>query len=95
MKKDAAAAAAALMTQGPYRHYEPYVGSKTTYRLINHKWAEAYLVNTYLQLEQGVTLVVSRTDWQGFLKVQQQQRHVFSAPPPPPTHVNECCCAAA
>lgn len=45
------------------------MGSKTTYRLINHKWAEAYTGNTYLQLEKDVTLVVSRTDWHEFLKV--------------------------
>ena len=59
------------LSQGPFRHYELFVGSKTTYRLINHKWAEAYLANPYLQLERGVTLVVSRTEWQQFLKVRQ------------------------
>lgn len=59
------------LLQGPYRHFEEFVGSKTTYRLINHKWADAYTVNSYLQLEKDVTLVVSRTDWKEFLKVQE------------------------
>jgi len=62
------------INQGPYKHFEDFVGSKTTHRLINHKWAEAYTNNPYLQLEKGVTLVVSRTGWREFLRVAAKQK---------------------
>lgn len=72
--------------QGPFLGFEPYVGSKTHYRLINHKWADAYTTNPYLQLEKNATLVVSRTGWQEFLTVRRlhlPRKGHHSAPPRP------------
>ncbi|UPQ97182.1 sialyltransferase [Chloropicon primus] len=49
--------------------FEKHVGKKTTFRLINSKWASAYTTSSKLQLEQNATLVVSRTDWRAFLRI--------------------------
>eukprot|EP00873_Tetraselmis_striata_P016654 jgi/Tetstr1/436918/TSEL_025691.t1 len=62
------------INQGPFLGFEPYVGSKTHYRLINHKWADAYTTNPYLQLEKNATLVVSRTGWQEFLTCARKMK---------------------
>ena len=63
------------VNQGPTAGFERHVGSKTTFRLINHKWADAYTsVRSKLQLETDVTLVVSRTDWRSFLKIAHNMR---------------------
>ena len=55
--------------------FEKHVGKKTTFRLINSKWAQAYTSSNKLQLEKDVTLVVSRTDWRAFLRIAGKLRH--------------------
>eukprot|EP00898_Chlorokybus_atmophyticus_P008466 jgi/Chlat1/8620/Chrsp86S08007 len=60
------------LNQAPTRGYEKRVGSKTTHRLMNHKWARAYAENQdRLALEPGVTPVMSRTDPREFLTYAQ------------------------
>ena len=55
--------------------FEKYVGRKTTFRLINSKWASAYTTSNKLQLEKEVTLVVSRTDWRHFLRIARNLKN--------------------
>ena len=55
--------------------FEKHVGKKTTFRLINSKWASAYTTSNKLQLEKNVTLVVSRTDWKAFLRIARNLKN--------------------
>ena len=66
-----AAEAVIRINQGPTKGYEPFVGSRTTYRLINKKWAAVYTAKDdgrqiLLPSEaQNATYVVTRgSTWQ-------------------------------
>lgn len=53
--------------------YEEYVGNKTTWRLVNRKWADAFRRSeqlTMMQLQEDSTLVCSRTTWRFYLAVR-------------------------
>ena len=52
----------------PSKRFEKYVGHKTTHRLLNAKWTQAYKSNPYLQTEPNVTFVITRTDWLTYLR---------------------------
>ena len=56
------------LNQAPSKRFEKYVGHKTTHRLLNAKWTQAYKSNPYLQTEPNVTFVITRTDWLTYLK---------------------------
>ncbi len=62
------------LNQATTAGFEKHVGKKTTFRLINSKWASAYTSSNKLQLESGATLVVSRTDWKAFLRIARKLR---------------------
>lgn len=67
-------AAVFRINQGPTIGFERFVGNKTTHRMVNHKWAQAYRGNVNLQLEHGIMLLVSRTPWNEFLKTAHSVR---------------------
>ena len=56
------------LNQAPSKRFEKYVGHKTTHRLLNAKWTQAYKSNPYLQTEPNVTFVITRTDWLTYLR---------------------------
>jgi len=56
------------LNQAPSRRFERYVGHKTTHRLLNAKWTQAYKSNPFLQTEPNVTFVITRTDWLTYLR---------------------------
>ncbi|KAK3235957.1 glycosyltransferase 29 protein [Cymbomonas tetramitiformis] len=49
--------------------YEEHIGERTTWRLLNHKWAELYKRMPDLPLEANTTLLFSRTSLGDFIKV--------------------------
>eukprot|EP00899_Mesostigma_viride_P027742 jgi/Mesvir1/8152/Mv12463-RA.1 len=79
-------AAVIRINQAPAEGFESYVGSRTTHRLLNHKWASSYEAEALgmrtkkkraeepLYLELNVTLIVSRTDWKEFRKLAKALR---------------------
>jgi hypothetical protein len=53
--------------------FEPFVGNKTTWRLVNRKWADAFRRSerlTMVKLQEDSTLLCSRTTWKFYLSVR-------------------------
>ena len=61
------------MAQATTIGYEEYVGNKTTWRLVNRKWADAFRRSerlTMVKLQEDSTLLCSRTTWKFYLSVR-------------------------
>jgi hypothetical protein len=74
-----------MLLQAPITKYRKMAGKKTTFRILNHKWGVWYSsVRTFqeyhLPLEKGVTLVLTRSDYNTYQKAPHQ-----SHTPPSPT----------
>jgi len=67
------------LNNAPTMGFEPFVGSKTTHRLVNNQWTRTYsTMGRRLPLEWNVTLLASRTDYKSYTALFQQLKTVRS-----------------